>query len=133
MSYPAFGKVKTIVLPCILEGRGEFITIQEYKNKFGIDLTEILYINGNRLELRANAQILLQPYLEDKEASALPYLNCLMPIMKYAISERTSVLAAEIDLMVVSDSENDYFGIIFRIPASAEMKLENVQVGYIAI
>lgn len=38
MSYPAIGKVKTIVLPYFAGTK----TIKEYKEAFGIDLTEIL-------------------------------------------------------------------------------------------
>ena len=60
MGYPSIGKVKTIVLPCLGSG-APLMTIESYKEKFGIDLRDILAIIDGRIVAHTNAQILLYP------------------------------------------------------------------------
>ena len=53
MSYPIFGKTKTIVIPC---GDGEDLFYDSYKEKFGIDLKDIFQLNNanKTIELKNN-------------------------------------------------------------------------------
>lgn len=44
MGYPVFGKVKTIVLPTNLT---QPVTIEEYKDLFGIDLKDFIYLDAD--------------------------------------------------------------------------------------
>lgn len=60
-SYPNFGKVKTIVLPYVQEFDGIPATLDEFKEKTGIDLKPFVYLGaGGIVSLRApNTMFLL--------------------------------------------------------------------------
>ena len=48
MAYPNFGKVKTIVLPFNLQDDNG-ISLDEYKEKYGIDIRDLFVLNSNGL------------------------------------------------------------------------------------
>ena len=50
MGYPNFGKVKTVVLPI----PNEELTLDEYKEKYGIDLRELVTVSDDYVSLRGD-------------------------------------------------------------------------------
>lgn len=50
MSYRAIGKVKTIVLP--VPKKDESLTISQYKERYGIDLNDFFYNNGDFTKIK---------------------------------------------------------------------------------
>ena len=79
MSYPAFGKVKTIVLPI----PGEELTLNEYRDKYGIDLREFIKVTATNILLDFGcAHVLLKETKEFGETFAFSNVS----FVRYIIS-----------------------------------------------
>lgn len=63
MSYPNFGKVKTITIPINL---GEELTLKQYREKYGIDFNDLAVFTGSIVALkRSNTLFLIYKIDED--------------------------------------------------------------------
>ena len=95
-SYPPFGKVKTIVLPCQKSIDG--MTILEYKEKFGIDLWQLFNWNGANAyhpnEKLKNTIFYLEADLGDFEIQGTEKGTFLYPAY-VIVEENSSVVAVQ--------------------------------------
>ena len=120
MGYPSFGKVKTIVLPIdAIDGE---MTIEQYKEKYGIDLKDLIYLDElNKTILLKNKDNLLILVNDMSSNSYLP-IFCPPSISVQAWEEGNS--NGNISFL---DNSND-FGVIIEISQDDNFKIENVKV-----
>lgn len=83
VSYPKFGKVKTIVLP--VPGDDSAISLSVYKERYGIDLKDILYCDAvsGYIKFKNSKTLFLLDFSEPQESKTFTELQCgLTPIVK---------------------------------------------------
>lgn len=89
MAYPNFGKVRTLVLPTdFLVEKPAGISLDQYKNHYGIDLKDFIYIDENEKILRLKnldkTLLLLSTNFYNNEATDV--LNTILPISYFESS-----------------------------------------------
>ena len=131
MGYPNFGKVKTIVLSCC--NQDDEISIEEYKNRYGIDLKEFLSVNANKktLEFKAkNSMVLVESTTVN--LAGMDSTNILIPVTRSFMSAHD--VDAGVDAVLIlggyNESESSIYGINFRVPHRKDLNLDNVVISY---
>lgn len=126
MGYPIFGKVKTIVLPGNENTMTSQLTLEEYKKRFGIDLTDFIYLaeNGN-IDLKN---------CENTLFLGVDFNGILIPL---SILSRSTYSAGSqsgsLTLGFKNSGDEDYCGIVLHIDATEPFELGSLVVGpYIA-
>lgn len=118
-AYPNFGKVKTIVLP--IPEFGNF-TINQYKEKYGIDLRDILKVEGSEIIVKTNAFILLF------DAVGTIWSRYLFPNDFSSVSYEEGSADAEL-VWIYKDSNGDVsIGIQFFIDKNDPCDIENLKL-----
>ena len=129
VSYPQFGKVKTIVLPIPANS----ISLDEYKEKYGIDLREYIYLDGHEIKLKnvENALILI----DDIDSNLVGSIRTLRPIISLGIQQWTSgsLDGSTIFGCVYNVADEVYEGLELIIDKDDDFTLDNVHVfGFVA-
>ena len=125
MSYPNFGKVKTIVLPC----PDEPMSIEEYKNAYGIDLRGMIVLKDNNIEFKND--ILESSLILLRQSRAVGDITPLVPVMGVysAYTYESGVTPADTKLLTrYNNEENGYYGIQLKINEDVEFKLDNLLI-----
>ena len=125
MGYPNFGKVKTIVLPC----PSDSLTIAQYKERYGIDLSNYLRLEDASIYFKApeNTLILLNDEGGQTTADFISRVNTISFIEKQEWEEGNTDGVLNFGAWYVP-SENAYEGLSFVISKSEEFKLENLLI-----
>ena len=119
ITYPPFGKVKTIVLPVKNIPYGS--SIEEYKELFGIDLKDFI-------ELDEDGYINFKPKPNDFYLLQCEILGGGFVLLPIATVGRTKYVFGNTDgdlsLQGIENSE----GIVFWVDSSDDFTLENVKI-----
>lgn len=133
MGYETKVICKEVHLPITMES-GNGITLEEYKNRYGIDLTDILEFNiiSNTLEIR------VKPFYKVWIYSANPKPQVFSDFMGYMVqasngcvseSEWASgVTAAETKFGAWDDQDEGFVGLYFSISQADELDIKNIKV-----
>lgn len=126
MTRPIFGKMKTIVLPA--PENGIPLTLADYKEKYGIDLTEWLYLEEGYIKFNFPKDTLI--LIQDDGGNLFSdggYIGIIPVSAGYLASEwESGVNPAE--TRIGSHDGTGTNGIDFQIPASEDFELSNVIV-----
>lgn len=128
--YPNFGKVKTIVLPCDFR---EELTIDEYREKFGIDLREFISLGSIVKDMKFNAPNSLVLISTRSGIMEGAYnVNMLVPVTtsSFQVHNSEDQKDASLTLGGYNTEENSLYGITFKIKHTDEFKIENLKVSY---
>ena len=126
MGYPAFGKVKTIVLP----GPNGVLSLAQYKEIYGIDLREFLDLsNGEDIAIKKdildNSLILIR---QDRD---LGDTHPLCPVCSVHFDSPYSAGSTDAKTTLCTsynDSESDYYGIRLFLSKDVDFELDNVKI-----
>ena len=127
MSYPVFGKVKTIVLPTDLDSA---VTLDEYKNLFGIDLKELIYLdklNHCILFKAPNTMFLLG--MHGLESYYGLYGNYLAPANSVYVSSWDEGVTPALTLLWTAHNDSEGAGLTLTIDSSAPFSIDSVRIG----
>lgn len=129
MSYPNFGNVKTLTLP-IPDSNG--LTIAQYKEKYGIDLKDILAINSDDggMRLIYNGLILLSD-IENSLWNNFTVMgeHSVFPVSSFGMSDYESgVNDGSLSIGVCDVINNTTAGLMFFLPNSRTPTLDNIVV-----
>lgn len=128
MGYPIFGKVKNIVLPC---DTSDPLTLDQYKEKYGIDLKEFLVVENNVIKFKADNSVIYIQTRNEQGAQAVYGTSFLCPVTSSLITAYESgQSSAKLMLGVYNNDEQDYCGIGLTIDKDDEYTLDNVKVSY---
>lgn len=123
MGYPNFGKAKTITFP--IDGKETGYSIEEYKEKYGIDLRDILTIDENLIvfkhDLNATILVLDTMAYPAKSVSFAPNIST------------TAYLANTTPAELKLGNAAGNLGISFYIAEDYELKLENLKIYQISL
>lgn len=128
-SYPAFGNVKTLTLP-IPDSNG--LTIAQYKEKYGIDLKDILFISeiDGGMHLLYNGLILLS----DIDNSLWNGFNAYGEYSTFPVSAYSySIYESEnsnglLSIGYLNSSDGMVTGINFLLPKDRPVSYDNIIV-----
>lgn len=123
MSYSAFGKVKTIVLP--INGN-EDLSYEQYKEKYGIDLKDVIYLQGTSIRIREGALVLVQA--KPSSEMGYDYFPSLFAPNYYQQEDWKEGNAQGILSLGLVDTGSAAHGIRFYVESDDEFKIENVNV-----
>ena len=117
VSYPKFGKVKTIVLPIPTDD----VSVAEYKDQFGIDLSEFMTTDGENIYIDAKEALILisDPFGHILDVGSSDYYwshNGIFPISSvYAAGWAEGVSAAQLRVGFWSSVAGTPIGLYFYI------------------
>lgn len=134
MGYPAFGKVKTIVLPV----PGEQMKFTEYKEKYGIDLKEFFEVKENDINLKNVKNAVIYFDLSDVSDNApVEFIGKLLPLgatIYASQSYESKVTSGAIYYKIPyynSDNIIDFIGYIsIELSKDEELSIDNARIGY---
>ena len=132
MSYPPFGKVKTIVLPVPTEE----LTYSQYKEKYGIDLKDVLELSEGIIFFKSSkSTMILFDVTDIKETYHNQLLNLIpagsLPVTSSEYAEGS--VDGRLDFTILSyDFNEDALLVIgqifFRIARNVEFSFENMTI-----
>ena len=126
ISYPKFGKVKTIVLPI----PDSPCTLDEYKDTYGIDLEEFVSIQGNFIGFKvpANTQILLD--ISTVYDSSYPVVISLVPLVSFNEQEYDYENDDAISKIggFANNADGEYYFLELSCDKDTELSIENIKV-----
>lgn len=129
MGYPAFGKVKTIVLPI---AKGDNLSISEYKEKYGIDLKEYLFVDASGNLYFDTSKYLFLVRLIDADRSTYHFNSFNVIISSLVTTYDAGSTDATLQLMTSPVDEADW-SIKFEIDKDVDFLLDNVRISYYEI
>lgn len=131
MSYPAFGKVKTIVLP--VSSKMPEMSIKDYKKLTGIDLGEYLSLNGGDIFFDAKGACIYIQALDELNGLWMQYglIKPCVPVTNTRQETNENVHYLHIGTYLVE--ENAVTGMTFFISESSEQTIDNIVVRFTAI
>ena len=127
MGYPIFGKVKTLVLPL----PNETYSIEEYKNKYGIDLTQFIKLNTNFGQIDFVPQLHTMICLEDIHGYGGEIFGTskIVPALTNSFSQYVSGSQDGIFILgVYAIGEEALEGLEIRISKDKDFSMENVKI-----
>ena len=138
MAYPNFGKVKTIVLPIPYS----WIGIDEYKEKYGIDLKEFIKLNftSKSIELEKSPNTLILIDLSDSiDYAGFIGLPALVPLGSFSVMDPeyydSGVNDATLNYMLFKYSTDDgLLGLAilrFRISKDDDFSYDNLKISVV--
>ena len=131
MSYKNFGCVKTIVLPIDMDKQGGGFTYSEYKEKYGIDLKDIIVLKNGSIYLKNDTALHLV-YTEKSGSTYgyryMPRMNVIVDVI-YTDYESGSQHGSLTLYCGVNAQDGAKHGIAFEVLNNVEFKIENVIVG----
>ena len=126
MGYPNFGKVKTVVLPLT----DEALTINEYKEKYGIDLKQFIVLDdGGFITLDNNFldSTLILIRQSKSSGATTPLVPCQKVVTEAAYiadnQQATTLLAS-----CYNEAEEGFYGLALFIEPSAEFSVDNIRI-----
>lgn len=130
MGYPSFGKVKTIVLPC--PSYSDTLSISQYKEKFGIDLSEYLILDNGYIYFDAKGNlILINSFDIDSVGEHISYgLNhAIVPLvatkqLSWLSGSDTGVLK----LGIYEVTDDDCYGLYIFVDKDDDFTMDNVRI-----
>lgn len=132
MSYPNFGKVKTIVLPLVDTGANG-ITIDEYREKTGIDLRDIIAFDApnGRIVFKTPALYLFENTPEFSENLGYKHVPAIAAPSSFSSKAQGSSSPAELmfgieSFPTVGGSAGGWFSL--TVPIGRPLAYENVIV-----
>ena len=136
MGYPNFGKVKTITLPI----PSTYMTYKQYKEKYGIDLKNILFIDevSKLIKLKPSRTLLLADISEVIKQEGIDYYpaiislgGCAVGAQDYISGSQNALLIFTLDEYTISDSSmTPKYELKFQIESSDSFEFDNIIIGY---
>lgn len=123
MSYKTFGKMKTITLP--IDGSDQDLTLEEYKEKYGIELKKYIDLESGSIDLDfpSDALVLLQTLSTTGYALKIGFINS---IPRHAWEEGNE----DGYYMLISRDADDYnvFGIQLSIDKDDPLDFDHIKI-----
>lgn len=119
MGYPNFGKVKTIVIPL----PSKEMTLEEYKNHFGIDLKNFFKISASEMHFVSNDYVIL-----DTLESSINFSDGLWGLRYQNVLGQTQETyeGGSVDGFVTLKGID--YGLKFMVSKNDPLALENIKV-----
>ena len=128
ISYPSFGKVKTIVLPV----PSDVLSVEQYKDRYGIDLKDILILDNDAKKIYVKTNACL--FIRDEGGicenfSVYGLKNSIYHVSCFSIQEYVSGSAvAQLVLGIYDFVGESVVGISFTIGESDDFIFDNIQI-----
>ena len=132
MGYPNFGNVKTLVLPI----PSERMSIDDYKEKYGINLRKLLKLHpeDGAITLETNALVLIRDidgtlHVQGSPSDGYSWEGSIFPAV--CVNQQLYVEGENIgglSIGGINDTENGVFGIGFYVESGVEFTIENMYV-----
>ena len=124
ISYPQFGKVKTIVLPITQRMyENDYSTLEDYKKDTGIDLKDIIMLTGS--------EILFKPEMKNCVFLTNAQERYDTPLIQPAAYFSQAYSSGNDDAVLglyVEHLEGETFGIAFTIDKGLSFTIENLNI-----
>lgn len=123
---------KDVILPISLEDAG--LTLEEYKNKYGIDLKEFIVLNpiNKCIEFKdGNYKLLIRNIADDSGVRLPVFIPSLKSVNYISESHNAELFLCDLTSIITANSEEvaSYNTImVFVIGKEDEFKLENLKI-----
>ena len=127
MGYDIFGKSKTIVLPVPgVQG----MSLEEYKNKYGIDLKDFIRLDGTRITFNTNhSLILIDGSTYDGLLLVNGIENAIIPSTDSSLEDYVAGSSdARLTIGVYNVEEEIVCGISFYLSRNKEFSIDNIEL-----
>lgn len=137
MSYPNFGKVKTIVLPIdydfISNNDGENFSDVNilYKERYGIDLENLIELNDDSKVIRLKGDafyLLTRTKLDTANSQKFFNKGILISYIPHINDEgyASGSNPATLNIILRDDNLGEYYGFVLTIPSNVDFLRENI-------
>lgn len=126
-SYPAFGNVKTITLPI---STGDNLTLDEYKEKYGIDLRPYIKLNTEDKEIQLNFDGFVLVRLMKSSGDAILVSSVFAP-NKFNIHYWSEGHDSAVLSLMLADADGNWAdGIKFEIESTSPFELDSIRIAF---
>ena len=128
MGYPAFGKVKTIVLPAPAIAN---TSIEEYKKQYGIDLRELFFLKGKLICFKPKNSLLLIDWSLYALTESSDYYETNLGVEPCKDLSTTPYDSGVSDGKWEIKNSSENFALIVTISKDDEFSIENLKISIV--